>query len=267
MLSSQAMAQVVNYLTFQGPGCTPRDSVTHFESSSGNQIELMYRDMKLDVNGQNGQRATYCDLTLDLNVPAGWQVALTKVNQTGFAFGSSQNAVGRINIYARPNNARQANQFTRRQQPGPFNGDYDFTDQVTSRFEQFTACGDRFPRFNIQTEYSGTTALPGDRFYFDGARTNGLTTQRWDLYWRRCNNPPPPPRDDWIGSCLVVLETVWGENLSDHWGSSRSNDYNTAVYRAREDGVNRCQRARGSNNILKCTVVEGQCSATRARRP
>jgi len=70
-------------------------------------------------------------------------------------------------------------------------------------------------------------------------------------------------RANWRGTCRVVLETLWGSDLSSYWGRGTSLNQNTAVQLARQDGLRQCEYNRANDNRLKCTVDTYNCSATR----
>src|SRR5690606_23721988 len=64
---------------------------------------------------------------------------------------------------------------------------------------------------------------------------------------------------EWVGTCKVVREYVWGDDIRDYFGSAIADNEVHARDMAREDAYYRCEVELG--NLQKCTVVESACYA------
>jgi hypothetical protein len=79
--------------------------------------------------------------------------------------------------------------------------------------------------------------------------------------------PPLPPQQFWDASCRVVLETIWGADITSYYGTVRDETSpDRAVQDARAIGQSECESARNGAFLEKCTVDNGQCAASPAPR-
>lgn len=68
----------------------------------------------------------------------------------------------------------------------------------------------------------------------------------------------------WVGTCEVVLETLWGDNVDKFYGVGEGRTQQEALVAAQRDGQNQCQAHR--SNLTKCTLNNANCSAHRPRQ-
>lgn len=66
----------------------------------------------------------------------------------------------------------------------------------------------------------------------------------------------------WYGTCRVILETVWGDDLQNFWGRSVSSTQQRAVQLAQQEGVRQCEYQRYGDVLKRCTIDYNQCWAT-----
>jgi hypothetical protein len=74
---------------------------------------------------------------------------------------------------------------------------------------------------------------------------------------------PGPGRGAWVGTCEVVLETIWGEDLQRFQGTGDGRTQSEAVANAQQDGMRQCQQHL-NGGFTKCTVNRGNCVSERA---
>lgn len=67
----------------------------------------------------------------------------------------------------------------------------------------------------------------------------------------------------WYGTCRVILETVWGDDLQSFWGRGISDTQQRALQLAQQDGLRQCEYQRYGDNFKRCTIDYNQCWATR----
>jgi hypothetical protein len=245
-----------------GRGC-PQNSVYIQTINNNGSILVDYSEMRARADNYNQRVSTGCRLSLQLDVPRGYQVSFSNVNQRGSAYASDNGAQGSINIQSKLQYARYSVQLTNRRQRGPFNSNYSFTDTANSRDEQWTDCNRNRNRTSVDltTDLLAETFSSNSVFSFDGSQNNHDTRQQWNITWRRCDGGGGGNRR-WSGQCMTELETLWGDNISDHWGYSEEYSQGAAIDAARSESVNRCMSARNNNNIFKCTTVHSKCTAT-----
>lgn len=71
---------------------------------------------------------------------------------------------------------------------------------------------------------------------------------------------PGPGPSRWVGTCTVVLETIWGSDLQKFFGHARGRSKHEALTFAKQDAMRQCQ-AQNGHGLTKCTVDQGQCRA------
>lgn len=256
---------LITSLYYQGTLC-PQNTLRADALDQNRLLQLDYYRMNMFVNDTDAYRAGSCNVSIGLDVPYGWQVSFSQVTQEGYAYGRDDYAEGVIEIEAQIDHARYPARVTNRRQRGPFHQNYRFSDYVDQRQSQWTECySTRESQVRLGTRYEAQVFRSGSVFEFRGQQlgANHVTRQTWEIEWRRCDETPQPPTQEWDGRCLVVLETIWGTDVSDHWGRSRASSHGEALYLARSQASDLCMSARNNSNIMKCTVVESQCDATR----
>ena len=255
---------VIDHVDYRGSGCHQGDM--DWDVSHDNRY-LTFRYFDLGVEASRGQADWHdCNVDVSISLPEGYRVGVQSVGMRGFAVVSDSQSSASIDIATGVDRHRPVT-LSQRRQPGYFNEPINFADTLSWRDIQWSPCGRYDSRHTLQFQtYLQVRASSTGQAEMSGSPGTGSMDQTYTLLWERCDGggtpPPPPPSRYWYGSCRVELETLWGDNVSDFWGPSRATSYNQAVRAARLDGLDRCERARGGNQVTRCVVDENQCSAT-----
>ncbi len=65
-----------------------------------------------------------------------------------------------------------------------------------------------------------------------------------------------------VGQCKVVLETLWGHDMSEFYGTASARSQEAAKQQAKADALSQCRDNGGDQGLLKCNVVGKECFAT-----
>lgn len=78
-IEASSFEHFIEHVDYSGTGC-PNGSM-NYDSASQENLRLTYYNFDVDTNG--GQDYRYCNVSLELNIPYGWQVGLEEVEMLG----------------------------------------------------------------------------------------------------------------------------------------------------------------------------------------
>lgn len=266
MLLANALTLTQLMISAAGNGC-PQGSYDYQISDDSQYIQVRFYEMEADtINGRGSDRSD-CQLTMNANVPLGYTFAIDATAVRGHVSVSDQNSGGRIDAsyYADPR-ARFPVTLMNLPFRGPYETDFDTSAQVPPQNLQWTSCDggtqkrvDLFTRLTVDSDGFGRSAITAHRL-------DRAVIQTFRLVWARCGGGGGSGGGGggtWFGDCRIVHETVWGQDLNEYFGRSQARTQQEALTRARQDGLNQCERARNGDAWSRCTVDQNRCRASR----
>lgn len=246
-------------------GC-PAGSFDYVASQDNQLLYMRFFDYNVEAGlqtpGGSQQAQKRCELLGSFRVPAGYSVGIESITVKAHAEASSPESRGYLENSYRPQAARWPVTAISRTYAGPFNADFSLPGRIARDRIAYTPCSPFDTEQRIYLNSRMTTEATGfDTSAISNHRDYGAVIHEYRFVWNRCNGPQPGR--DWLGTCRVVLETVWGQDLQDFTGSALGTTQQEAVRAARDAGLYSCERARAGNNMQRCVADTNRCFATR----
>ncbi len=241
--------------------------------SSDNQY-LNLRFYKFDVlTGRpdaSGTRLSEkrCDLISRLRIPAGYMVGIDSASIQANVYASDRSSTGYMGISYGPANDRWPVTILNQSYTGPLGRDVTASGRLPFDRILFSRCSsmDTEQSFVLNSVLSTRANSFGDST-IESQRDFGAIMQEYRFVWLQCGNGPGPGPGpgpgNWQGSCRVVLETIWGQDVRDFIGAGSGRTESEAIRVARQAGLNACERARPDDNFHRCITDSNNCFATR----
>lgn len=204
-----------------------------------------------------------CDLVGRIRIPAGWMVGIDSVSVSANARATDQNSRGYIeNSYSTETSRRPALMIAQ-SFSGPFNDDFNLPGRLPRDQILYTACStfDTEQRLYLNSILSGQTSGFGETAISNNRNARAIVHQ-YRFTWTRCDGDVPLPQE-WAGSCRVVLETVWGQDYREFFGTARARSEREAIDAANQDGHFACEDFRANDNLYRCVTDTNHCFANR----
>jgi hypothetical protein len=185
LLAASAYAQnlTIGQVGYGGPGC-PNGSASVILSPDATAVSILFDQYSVESGGSSGKRLDRksCNLTIPVNVPQGYSVAIFKVDYRGY------NAVppgGSARFSAEYFWAGQRGPRIDRVFRGPINDSFTLTDQLMATTLVWTPCGDSVSlRVNTAMQNQSNSRNEQALSQVDSADiSSGLV---YHLQWRRC---------------------------------------------------------------------------------
>lgn len=175
----------LNGLTYAGSGC-PIGSATATIAPAGDAFTVLFDEYAAEAGPgiplSEGRK--FCQVTLDLRIPHGWQYSIFKVDYRGFA-SLDAGAQGMLSSsYYFTGAASSSDPTLRTLVSGPYSRDYQVKDQIGVESVVWSRCGVDRP-LNIKTSVQ-VRARNGSRAYMTVDSIDGEFKQIYYFQWRSC---------------------------------------------------------------------------------
>lgn len=192
LLAPSEPIQIEN-VTFKGTGCTDDSTASVNISEDKQAFTVTFSEfvaeagpgIPLSANRKN------CNLTLDLDIPAGWQFSLASFNFRGFV-GIEQGVSAEHSATYFLQGSPEQLKFSSKNK-GPYSQDYVYTDTLGIGSTVWSDCGvKRALSINtaIRVWNNNKTKYPMAAGLLTNDSVDGQITQVWGLTWRQCSDEP-----------------------------------------------------------------------------
>lgn len=174
----------IRNLNVLGTGCTYNDTVYDI-SPDRKAFTVVFSNYEAKVLAGESSRAKrkYCQITLDLHVPSGWQYTLFKAEYAGFAdLDSFVQSTISTSYYFQGNIGRNGN--FQKTIYGPYYDDYQISDQTDVNSNIWSPCGGT-RALNIKTAIN-IQAYGGGKGIMNLDSADGEFIHRYGMSWRPC---------------------------------------------------------------------------------
>jgi hypothetical protein len=256
-------------------GCPP-GSYEWAVSPDNQYLSLRYYEFNVptgrpDASGMR-RAEKRCELVSRLRIPAGYIVGIESASVRANVYASDRFSSSHMDVSYGPTTDRWPVNVLSQSYTGPIGRDVTASGRLPGDRMLFTRCSP------FDTEQSivlaSVLSTRADRFgdsTIEGHRDFGAIVQEYRFVWMRCGiDPGPgpgpgpgPAPDSWYGSCRIVLETIWGDDIRDFFGTATARTENEAIRAARQVGLNACERARPNDNFHRCITDSTDCFATK----
>ncbi len=206
-----------------------------------------------------------CQLISRLRIPAGYMVGIESASVRANVYASDHSSTGYMGISYGPANDWPVT-ILNQSYAGPIDREVTVNGRLPFDRIIFTRCSsmDTEQSFVLNSVLSTRADSFGDST-IESQRDYGAIMQEFRFVWLRCGSDPGPGPGpgNWHGSCRVVLETIWGQDIREFFGAATAHTENDAIRAARQAGLNACERARSGDDVHRCITDTNNCFATR----
>jgi hypothetical protein len=180
----------IENIAYKGSGCLKEDSASINISDDKQAFTVTFSEFAAQtgpfLTPLDGRKQ--CNLTLDLNIPAGWQFSIASFNFRGYV-GLDQGIVAEHSAtYYLQGDARQQKFASVTQ--GPYADEYVYTDNIGIGSTVWSKCGVK-RALNINTAITvrntDKNAFPNATGFIANDSIDGLIQQVYGLTWRQCS--------------------------------------------------------------------------------
>ena len=182
----------IEHVTFKGTGCPDPSTAAVNVSPDKQALTVTFSEFIAEAGPSipaSGNRKN-CTLTLDLNIPSGWQFSIGTFNFRGFVSLDKGVAAEHSATYFLQGDSNQQKFLSTKK--GPFTDDYVYTDTIGIESKVWTSC-----KLGIKRALSINTAIrawntnkdkyPNATGLITNDSVDGEITQVWGVQWRQCS--------------------------------------------------------------------------------
>jgi hypothetical protein len=208
-----------------------------------------------------------CDLVSRLRIPAGYMVGIESAALKANVYATDRSSRGYMDISYGPLNDRWPVTILSQSCTGPIGRNVTAGARLPYDRILFTRCSYRDTEQSlVLSSVLSTSANSFGESTIESHNEFGAILQEYRFVWVPCSadpgpGPGPSPRT-WYGSCRVVLETIWGDDIRDFIGEAHGRTESDAIRASRQVGLSACELARPNDNFHRCITDNNNCYAT-----